>query len=185
MLGLYENNPIHILPSLFDNDYSSLVGVLFSFLLRFAFYSGSIVICIYWVKLWLFVFFISMESPVLLEVVPTFIDGPHNMAITALGGFAALISLLSGILALLVILWPLKDTVSPKLIAMFAHLRRLFVNRLGGFIKPFTRTGEERSTKITWGMDLLFPCRFCTLNLCIKLWYLCASSCTFSSASSS
>jgi len=164
ILSLYENNPIHILPSLFENDYSSLTGVLFSFLLRFALYSGSVVICIYWIKLWVFVFVISMESPILLEFVPTFIDGPHNMTITALGGFAALISLLSGVLALLVILWPLKDTVPPKLMAPFVHLRRLFFHRLGGFIKPFTRTGEEGNTKITWGMDLLFPCRFCMLN---------------------
>jgi len=172
MLSLYQNNSIHILPSLFDNNYSSQVGALYSFLQRFILCSGGVAICVYWIEFWVFRFIQHIRDPVPFDMspstpggyqlIPTFIDGPHDMAIKTLLGLIIFIYPLIGVPPLLGMLWLLKDTIFPKefsLFAPFVYFRRFIIHRLGEFIKPSTSTGAETNTNMAWGADISFPCR--------------------------
>jgi len=158
IFGLYENNSIHILPSVFDNDYSSQVGVLHSFLQRLMLGSGGVAIGVYWLKLGFELIAVTVRDGMVpltdLNVVQPVQFSAHDTIFKAKWINISLMGMLIGVPPILGGLWLLKNTIFPtgfSLLRPFAYLRRFVVSRLGRCIKPSTNIETERVTKIPLG----------------------------------
>ena len=171
ILGLYENNSIHILPSVFDNDYSSQVGVFHSFLQRLMLGSGGVAIGVYWLKLGFELVATTVRDGVVpptdlndVQLVPS---SAHDTMFKAGWISILLMGMLFGVPPILGGFWLLKNTIFPtefSLLRPFAYLRRFVISRLGRFIKRSTNIGAERVTKTPLGTDISFPCRIWLLT---------------------